>query len=236
MSCRRRPKNIKQALPSIGRMIRKFWPQIRQQRRLLTVSFLALLGETVFRLLEPWPLKFMFDELIFKGFKVENGVIPWLNELSPLALLSILALGFVAIAALRGGASYLSTVGMAIAATEVMTEVRGHLYAHLQRLSLAFHNKAKSGDLITRVTYDIARLREVAVLAALPLFTNILTMIGMVAVMFWLNWQLALVALAIAPVLVLITLPFSRRLRRECRARNTRRPAPAGHDARGVQR
>jgi ATP-binding cassette subfamily B protein len=81
----------------------------------------------------------------------------------------------VVFAVLRGAMAYLSTVGMAIAATRVLTEVRSNLYAHIQRLCLSFHNKAKTGDLITRVTYDIDRLGEVTVIAALPLLTNILT-------------------------------------------------------------
>jgi ATP-binding cassette, subfamily B, bacterial len=220
-------KQVKTTVPGIGRIIQKFLPQIRKQRSLLTVSFLALLAETIMRLLEPWPLKFIFDRIILPGFRPANVGVPFFNTLSPMALLTLLTIMLVAIAFLRGAAAYSSTAGMAIAATHVMTDIRGNLYSHLQRLSLGFHNKAKSGDLITRVTYDIERLREVTVVAALPLFTNVLTLVGMLGVMFWLNWELALISMAIFPVFLLSTVRISKKIQKVARSQRKREGAMA---------
>jgi ATP-binding cassette, subfamily B, bacterial len=220
-------KQVKTTVPGIGRIVQKFLPQIRKQRALLTVSFLALLAETAMRLLEPWPLKFIFDRIILPGFRPDTVGIPFLNTLSPLALLTLLTLALVAIAFLRGAAAYSSTAGMAIAATHVMTDIRGNLYSHLQRLSLGFHNKAKSGDLITRVTYDIERLREVTVVAALPLLTNVLTLVGMLGVMFWLNWELALISTAIFPIFLLSTVRISKKIQKVARSQRKREGAMA---------
>jgi ATP-binding cassette, subfamily B, bacterial len=211
----------------MGRIIQKFLPQIRKQRTLLTVSFLALLAETAMRLLEPWPLKFIFDRIILPGFRPDAVGVPFLNTLSPMALLTLLTLALIAIAFLRGAAAYSSTAGMAIAATHVMTDIRGNLYSHLQRLSLGFHNKAKSGDLITRVTYDIERLREVTVVAALPLLTNVLTLVGMLGVMFWLNWELALISMAIFPIFLLSTVRISKKIQKVARRQRKREGAMA---------
>jgi ATP-binding cassette, subfamily B, bacterial len=220
-------KQAKTTIPGIGRIVQKFLPQIRKQRTLLTVSFLALLAETAMRLLEPWPLKFIFDRIILPGFRPDAIGIPFLNTLSPLVLLTVLTLALVAIAFLRGAAAYSSTAGMAIAATHVMTDIRGNLYSHLQRLSLGFHNKAKSGDLITRVTYDIERLREVTVVAALPLFTNVLTLVGMLGVMFWLNWELALISMAIFPIFLLSTVRIGKKIQKVARRQRKREGAMA---------
>ncbi len=209
---KKQPQNIKQGISGISHIINHFLPQIRPQSSLILVSFLALIAETVFRLLEPWPLKFIFDEIIYQGFQIESLKVPFLDNLSSLGLLSLLALGLVAIALLRGTMAYVSTAGMAVAATRVMTQIRAKLYAHLQSLSLSFFHQAKTGDLITRVTYDIERLREVIVVAALPLLTNTLTMMGMLGVMIWVNLQLALIAITIFPLFLLTTTVMSKQI------------------------
>ena len=174
-----RPKTLKQTLPSLGRILKKFAPHLRQQGWLMSGAFVALLVETGFRLLEPWPMKFIFDRILLTGFDVSDVDFFGLERFGATGLLTLLALAMVLVSTGRGFCAYLSTVGMAIAATRVMTEIRSQLYSHIQRLSLAFHSHAKSGDLMTRVTYDIERLREVTVVAALPLITNVLSMVGM---------------------------------------------------------
>ncbi|MGL4883690.1 MAG: ABC transporter ATP-binding protein, partial [Waterburya sp.] len=75
---KKRPKNLNEGISGLNRIVKHFLPQIRQQGGLLTISFLALLAETGLHMLEPWPLKFIFDEIIFKGFKVESLKVPFL--------------------------------------------------------------------------------------------------------------------------------------------------------------
>ncbi|WAL58706.1 ABC transporter ATP-binding protein [Thermocoleostomius sinensis] len=222
-----KPKSIKAALPGIGRILHKFAPQIRKQQALLCVSFIALVLETVMRLLEPWPLKFIFDQVILPQFESGAPAVEILANVQPMVLLTGLCVALVLIAGLRGATAYLSTVGLAIAATRIVTDVRANLYSHLQRLSLSFHSKAKSGDLITRVTYDVERLREVAVVAALPLFSNMLTVVGMIGVMFFLNWELALIAIAIGPLFLLSSVRMSRKIREVARVQRKREGAMA---------
>lgn len=230
----RRPKNIKEALPGLGRIVRKFLPQIRKQKLLIGMSFVALLAETAFRLLEPWPLKLIFDYIIVSGFRTDSIPIPALQGLNPTALLTIFTGAIVAIALLRAASAYISTVGMAIAATRVMTEIRGDLYTHLQRLSLSFHSKIKSGDLITRVTYDVERLREATVTAALPLLTNILTLVGMLGVMFWLNWELATLAVIAFPLFIVSTFRTTKQIQGVARTQRKREGAMAATAAEAI--
>ena len=230
---KKRPQNIKEAVLGIKRVTSHFFPQIRKQGGLVTISFIALLAETGVHLLEPWPLKFIFDEIIFKEFQVENLRVPFLDEfeLDVFALLTLLAIAFVVIAILKGTMAYVSTAGMAVAATRIMSEIRSNLYSHIQSLSLSFHNKAKTGDLITRVTYDIERLREVTVVAALPLLANTLTMTGMLAVMMWLNVQLALIAVAVFPIFLITTATMSKKIHKVAKKQRKREGAMAASAA-----
>jgi ATP-binding cassette, subfamily B, bacterial len=206
--------NIRQALPSMRRIITRFSPQIRRQRWLLTGSFIALLLETGLRLLDPWILKFIFDELILKKFDTSLISIEALRNLTPVTVLTIASGSIVVIAVLRAFVAYLSTVGMALAASHVMTEIRDRLYVHLQRMSVAFYSNNKSGDLIARVTQDVDLLKNAAITALMPLLTNILTLVGMLAVMLWMNWELGLIALMVLPLFVAIANNVSRKIRR----------------------
>ncbi|MDY6940687.1 MAG: ABC transporter ATP-binding protein [Cyanobacteriota bacterium] len=229
-----RPKNLKHALPGLGRILYKFAPHLRQQGWLMTGAFVALLAETGFRLLEPWPLKFIFDRILVTGFdRSEIEFFGW-ERFGVTGLLTLLAVAMVLVATARGFCAYLSTVGMAVAATRVMTDIRSQLYSHIQRLSLAFHSQAKSGDLMTRVTYDIERLREVTVVAALPLLTNLLTMVGMIGVMFWVNGELALIAIAIFPLFLITTATMSREINGVARKQRKREGAMAATAAEAI--
>lgn len=228
---KKRPQNLKEAILGIKRVASHFFPQICKQGGLVTISFLALLAETGVHLLEPWPLKFIFDEIIFKEFQVENLRVPFLDELTVINLLTLLVAALVAIAILKGTMAYVSTAGMAVAATKIMSEIRSDLYSHIQSLSLSFHNKAKTGDLIARVTYDIERIREVTVVAALPLLANILTMTGMLAVMMWLNVQLALIAIAVFPIFLLTTATMSQKIHQVAKKQRKREGAMAASAA-----
>jgi ATP-binding cassette, subfamily B, bacterial len=231
---KKRPKNLNEGISGINRIVKHFLPQIRSQSSLLLVSFLALLAETGLHMLEPWPLKFIFDEIIFKGFKVERLKVPFLDDFNVITLLTLLAVALVIIALLRGTMAYVSTAGMAVAATKILSEIRANLYSHIQSLSLSFHNKAKTGDLITRVTYDIERLREVIVVAALPLVTNTLTMVGMLGVMMWLNIQLALIAVAIFPIFLMTTATMSKRIHKVATKQRQREGVMAANAAEAI--
>jgi len=182
-------------LRGLARTVRRFWPQIRPHRALLAGSALAIVLEALMRLVEPWPLKFVLDQVLAE----QGGARGALGGLSDGELLALCAAAVVLAAGLRALFAYLSQVGLALAGNRVLTEVRGMLFAHVQRLSLRFHTGARGGDLLVRLTGDVGRLQEVAVTAALPLVANALTLVGMVAVMLVLDWQLALVALAVFP-------------------------------------
>jgi ATP-binding cassette, subfamily B, bacterial len=209
-------KDIKAILPGIWLIICKFWPYIRKRKILIAGSFLALLVETGLRLLEPWPLKYVFDYILLPAHSNSSSAVIS-HSFEPMVLLTLLALAIVVISGLSSIAAYLSTYGMSLAIVQILSEVRAHLFSHLQRLSLSFYQQFKSGDLITRVTTDIEKMRIVIVKTVLPLLTNIVTLVGMLAIMFWLNWELALLALAIFPLFAVFTSRMINRIRKFAR-------------------
>lgn len=193
-------------------MLVAFWPQIRQQGALLIISGVALLADVGLRVLEPWPLKIIFDEVLIPA---QNGgaKTTGLAALDPVLLLTAAAISVVGITGLRAIASYWNTVSLAIVGSRVMTQVRNQLYQHLQRLSLGYHSKARSGDLVVRVSSDASRLQEILLTAALPLVVSLLTLAGMVVVMAWLDLSLTLLALTTFPFFWWAASRLSRRIR-----------------------
>ncbi len=228
-----RPASVAGVAPGLVRMLRRFWPYTKRQRPLLVGAAAALFGEIGLRALEPWPLKFVFDR-VFVTNHHQRAILPFLNDLSPGALIALAAISIVVIVGIRAFAAYLNTVGFALVGNRVLTEVRNDLYRHLQALSLSFHSKARGGDLIVRVISDIGMLKDVAVTALLPLMANVLIFVAMIVMMFVLNWKLALLALATFPLFWLTTTRLTRRIRDASRRQRKREGAMAATAAESI--
>jgi ATP-binding cassette, subfamily B, bacterial len=227
MTRRKRPANLPEALPGLGRILRRFWPYLRKHVLLIAGAMLALFASIGARLLEPWPLKFVIDRVVVAAPAGGASGWAWVDGLEPMTLLTYAALATLLIVAARGVGSYLSTVAFALVGNKVLTEVREDLYRHLQRLSLAFHHKTKTGDLTIRIIGDIGMLKETTVTAILPLLANVLMLAGMVGIMLWLNWELALIALLPMPLLWLTSVKVGRRIQEVSRKQRQREGAMA---------
>src|SRR6266850_178344 len=183
---------LHQNLPGLWRILSYFWPRVRKNRALITGSMVALFAEVGLRLLEPWPLKFLFDNVIGTSRGKHTWISPEIEALGPNVLILLAAVGLIVVTGLRALASYWNTIGFARLGARVLTQVRTQLYRHIQYLSLSFHTKAQTGDLVVRVISDVGMLQDVVVTAFLPMLAKLLIFVGMLAVMFWMNWQLAL--------------------------------------------
>lgn len=202
-----RPRNLRQAVPGLLATLRRFAPHIREQRGLVVGGAAAMMAEVLLRLAEPWPLKFILDQVVVGDTAGVAG------NLDPLWLLGLAAVAIAVLTGLRALTSYLSTVAFALAGNKVLTRVRAELYQHLQRLSLRYHERTPSGDLLTRITGDVGRLQEITVTALLPLVGNVVTFVGMVAVMFWVDAGLTWITLATFPLFGLTMVRLTGRIR-----------------------
>src|SRR5213078_327578 len=95
----------------------------------------------------------------------------------------------------------------------VMHDLRRSVYHHIQRLSLSFHDKGRTGDLISRITSDIDAIQDFISQALLGILVNLLTLVGMLAVMFYLDWRFTLIALSVAPPLAIVVYSYTRRIK-----------------------
>ena len=174
-------------------------PYIRPHRPLLAGSFMALFAGVLMRALEPWPLTIVIDNVIIP--RAEGAAMSdLLGSMQPLTIVALCSIALILIMGLSALSNFWQKVGFALVGNKVITEVRGALYRHIQCLSISFHNKSKSGDLIVRVIGDIGLLRDVSVTALMPMIGTVLDMTCMSMLMFWLNWKLALLVLLTAPM------------------------------------
>lgn len=231
-----RPQTIKEIFPGFWQILKRFSPYIAPYRGKVAIAFLALFAEVLLRLLEPWPLKIAFDGVISPG-SAEGDLVEELlsDRLPPTVILAIAALGLVLITLLRAIAAYSSTIAFAIVGNRVLSQVRHDLYRHLQNLSLNFHHAAKGGDLTIRVISDVGLLKDVIVSAFLPLLGNILILIGMVAFMTYLNAELMLWVLLLAPLFWLSTLRLGKDIRASARQQRQKEGAMAATTAESMQ-
>src|SRR5713101_4471490 len=105
-----RPAPLQKSLPGLWRILLHFWPHIRQYRLLMAGALLALLAEVGLRLLEPWPLKFVFDHIIGSATRRGRTFFPGLESFDPLTLLTLAAIAVVVITGARAVASYWQTI------------------------------------------------------------------------------------------------------------------------------
>ncbi|MEL7050681.1 MAG: ABC transporter ATP-binding protein [Cyanobacteria bacterium J06588_5] len=234
MKKRTKPKNIQQAIPGLQRLVRRFWPQIAKQKGLLTLAGLALIAKVLSRLIAPWPLKLIFDFVLVPD--AHNAELDWplLRDMSTSMLLFVLSFAIIATSLLRATAAYISLVGLSVAASRIIADIRADLYAHIQQLSLSFHYQSKSGDLITRITSDIDTLRSATVNATLPLIVDTLTLISMIGVMFWIDWELALIGMLVFPLFILSSFKLTKRIKKVSRQQRKRESAMAATVAESI--
>lgn len=195
---------------------------LRPQSKPLAFGLVAVIGETIADLLQPWTLKIVFDDVLKAKASQSHA---WLDRFvlatagsDPLAILRFAAIAALAIAAFGAACSYAEKYLTTSAGQWMMHDLRRTLYSHVQRLSLSYHDHKQTGDLISRVTSDIDSIQSFVASGVLGTVINCLTLVGMVAAMFFINWQFTLIALSVAPVLFLVVYSYTRRIKKAARA------------------
>jgi subfamily B ATP-binding cassette protein MsbA len=181
----------------------------------LSLGFLAVLGEAVANLLQPWPLKIVLDE-VFKKNPGKSNLPQFIHQyfgIDKLVMIKFACVAVVVIAILDAISTYSEKYLTTSVGQWVTYDLRRALYAHIQRLSLAFHDQKRTGDLISRVTSDVDDIQSFIASGLLSSVINVLTLVGMVAVMFWINWRFTLIALSVAPALFVVVYTYTRRIK-----------------------
>jgi ATP-binding cassette, subfamily B, bacterial len=191
---------------------------LAEQRVAITLAAIALAGVVLCELLVPWPLKVIFDHILLaQPLPATLAALQPLLDLGAGSALVVCAVAIAAIALASGVFSYLQLYTSARIGHRITWRLRGELFAHLQRLSLAHHRAGRVGELITKVAGDTNLLRDMFSDWLLTFGRHALTLLAMLAVMFWLNWQLALVVAATLPPLLGVIFLLNRRVKAAAR-------------------
>jgi ATP-binding cassette subfamily B protein len=199
----------------MNRVVHLLWPHLQRHRRVLVWAGLAMIGEVVTALLMPWPLKIVMDNVIFTGGPHGGRHLRTHLDSQTIVLLIAVSVAALLIALFDAAFTYVDDRQTSVVAQRAINDLRLRVFAHLQRLSLAFHQhrQTKVGDLLSRLGGDIQALQDLASDGISNLVTNGLTLVSMVVVMTWLDWRLALVALAATIPLIVLARSITLRMR-----------------------
>jgi ABC-type multidrug transport system fused ATPase/permease subunit len=187
---------------------------LRPRRRTLAVILAAMLVQMAMSLAAPWPLKIVIDSIVgsHRQFQWIQMVLTMLVTKAHLAAAAGIATVIIAVAA--GGALYVASNFTESLSQSIGNDLRLRLYQQLQRLSLAYYDTNRVGTILSTLTSDVQTIQSFASASTLNVFTNTLTVVGMVVVMFLCRWDFTLIALAVTPFLAIFVLRVNRAVKK----------------------
>ena len=162
------------------------------------MALVASLGKPLALAATPYLVKIVIDRVLRQE---ETGLLPWI------------IIGYFGFSALRGISSFVVEYLGTWVGGRVVLKLRSDLYQNLQRLSLSFYDQHRVGDLVSRLTGDLSTVERLFVNGLSNVLSNMLTIVFSLAMMFYLSWHLALVALLTTPVMFVVSILYLRRIR-----------------------
>src|SRR5271157_4288222 len=172
----------------------------------------------------PWPLKIILDNVVGSHRPPQwiDWLLPMLGGASKTHIAAAAAIVTVVIAVATGAALYIASYFTESLSQGIGNDLRVRLYHHLQQLSLAYYDTARVGTLLSTLTSDVQTIQSFASVSTLNIFTDTLTLAGMIVVMFLLRWDFALIALAVLPLLVIFLLRVNKAIKTAVKEVRTR--------------
>jgi len=206
-------------LPAVDRptgTARLVFDLARPYRGWFVTILLAMLVEAATGLAGPWPLKIVID------YAVGHQPAPhWLAGLlgpglatDGAAVAAAAAIALVLLAVLGGIASYVDSYYTESVGQWVANDLRMRLFNHAERLSFNYFDTHQTGLLLSTITDDVATVQDFVSSSTLSILVDLLTIVGMLGLMFWLNWDFTLIVVAVTPVLLLFVARFRRAVKR----------------------
>ena len=183
----------------------RFRSVLRPYRGILALGGLLVLVVSALELALPWPLKIVVDNVLPRrpvGGLVGEIVGPLAG--STYGLLAACALALVALAGLAAVGSYLSSLLLQGVGERMVADLRAEIFAHLQRLSLSFHDRQRVGDLATRLTGDVNSVQALLVASFGTLVPNVALLVGILVVALVIQPVFAIVVVVVGPAMYLV--------------------------------
>ncbi len=194
-------------------MLRLIGQLIRPYRGTLFIILCAMMVETAMSLAAPWPLKIIIDNVAGS-----HKLPEWLHRMlgpivdngNPMHVALLAAMAVVVIAGLGAIASYVDNYFTESVGQYVAHDLRVRTFHHLQRLSLGYYNTHQLGTLLSTITTDIQTIQAFASSSTLNIVIDLFTIAGMLVLMFWINWDFTLIALAVTPFILFFVSRFKK--------------------------
>ena len=185
-----------------ARLMRRLLGYLRPHRPTAIVALFAIIGHSLMQLAQPYLTKLAIDRHIL------TGDLTGFEQIALLFLVILLA-SFVL--------EYIETYTMQMMGQRIMFDLRMEIYEHLQRLDIRFYDRNPVGRLMTRVTTDVDALNDLFASGVISVFRDVVLLVGIMVVLLWMDWRLALVAFSVLPLIVLVTQWFRKNARESYR-------------------
>lgn len=190
---------------------------IRPYRGTLAIILAAMLLQTAASVAGPWPLKIVLDN-VAGSHKLPH----WLGHLmerlltgsGKMQIAAAAALAFILIAVVAAVATYVANYYTTSVGQWVANDLRVRTYQHLQQLSLRYYDTHETGTLLSTITTDVQTIQGFASSSTLGILVDLLTILAMLAIMFWMNWDFTLIAVAVTPFMVLLVSRFKKAVKK----------------------
>jgi ABC-type multidrug transport system fused ATPase/permease subunit len=194
----------------IKSLVRPYWGA-------LAIILAGMLVQTAASVAGPWPLKIVLDNVAGS-----HKLPPWLDHvLAPLLsgtgkmqIAAAAAMAMVLIAVIGAIASYFANYYTTSVGQWVANDLRTRTYHHLQQLSLSYYDTHEIGALLSTITADVQTIQAFASASTLGILVDLFTIFAMLAIMFWLNWDFTLIAVAVTPFMLFLALRFKKAVKK----------------------
>jgi ABC-type multidrug transport system fused ATPase/permease subunit len=184
-------------------LVARLLKHLLKYKRRFTITVVAVVVVSLTGLLPPYLLQVAIDNYIVN---------------SDFAGLTLIATILVGVYLVNWISAYLRTYQMSWMGENMVNDLRKQLFSHLQELSFGFYDRSEAGEIISRVTNDTDTLSQIFVQGVLTLISDVLTLVGIVAIMLLLSVPMTLAAFSVMPPLILLIFVFQSRLRKAYRA------------------
>jgi ABC-type multidrug transport system fused ATPase/permease subunit len=195
-----------------NQLTRLVFQLLRPYRAWLLVVFAAMLLEISMSLAAPWPLKLVLDDAL--GHHKLPDLLAWAHnygfDRNTLGVALFAGVATLLIAIIGAVATYIDNYYTTSVGQWVANDLRIRIYEHLHRLSLRYYDNVKTGALMSTMTTDVATIQSFASSSTLGIVVDLITIVFMVGLMFWLDWDFTLIAVGFTPILVVFLFHFKK--------------------------
>jgi ABC-type multidrug transport system fused ATPase/permease subunit len=193
------------------------WSLLKPYRGSLAMILVAMLLQMAATVAMPWPLKIILDNVVgnhkLPGW-LSGAIQPLMSGSSKMQIAAASSIALLVIAVGGAIASYVANYYTASVGQWVANDLRIRTYDHLQDLSLHYYSTHDLGTLLSTITADVQTIQAFASSSTLGIFVDLLTICGMLVIMFWLNWDFTLIAVAITPFVLLMISRFKKAMKK----------------------